>query len=150
MPALFNKVGILDVLNSETLFWVLISTGSFFASSFLAVGFLVLLPEDYFLTGKLVGNKALSNGGISRRPLKLFQQIAGIFCIILGFLLLFIPGQGLVVILVGLMLLDIPRLRTLELKIVRQQKVISTLNRVRVFFGQKPLIVLSHPKIKIN
>jgi hypothetical protein len=52
-----------------------------------------------------------------------------------------VPGQGILTILLGIMLLDFPGKRKLEHKIVSRPKVLSTINKLRHRFG-KPALVL--------
>ena len=52
-----------------------------------------------------------------------------------------VPGQGLLTMLVGLLLLDIPSKRRLELRIVSRPTVLKTINRVRRRFRRPALLV---------
>lgn len=52
-----------------------------------------------------------------------------------------VPGQGLLTILMGIMLLDFPGKRRLELKLVSRPRVLQAINRLRHRFG-KPALVL--------
>jgi|TARA_B110000483_G_C18031019_1_gene478733 hypothetical protein len=47
---------------------------------------------------------------------------------LVGLLLLFLPGQGLLTILIGLMLMNYPGKSRLEQKIVRMPGVLASLN----------------------
>jgi hypothetical protein len=51
-----------------------------------------------------------------------------------------VPGQGVLTMLCGLMLLDIPGKRRLEQRVVRSPRVLRTLNRVRARFQRDPLL----------
>ena len=55
--------------------------------------------------------------------------------------MLFLPGQGVLTILIGLSLLEFPGKRRLEAKIVGQPTVLSTINNMRAKFGKPPLIL---------
>jgi hypothetical protein len=50
-----------------------------------------------------------------------------------------VPGQGLLTIFIGLVLLDVPGKRRVELRIVRVRTIRKALNRVRARFGREPL-----------
>ena len=54
------------------------------------------------------------------------------------------PGQGLLTILVGLLMLDIPGKRRLELAIVRRGPVLGSINKLRARFRRPPLRVDAH------
>lgn len=55
--------------------------------------------------------------------------------------MLVLPGQGLVTILAGLLLLDFPGKFKLERALVRQPAVMNALNWIRVRRGRPPLQV---------
>ena len=71
------------------------------------------------------------------------KNLLGVFLVVLGLLLSLpgVPGQGLLTILLGLVLLDIPGVNTLEHKLMRRPTVINAINRLRGRFG-KPSLVL--------
>ena len=50
-----------------------------------------------------------------------------------------VPGQGFLTILLGIMLLDFPGRRNLELKILTRPQVFKTINKLRHRFGKPPL-----------
>lgn len=67
------------------------------------------------------------------------KNAVGVIFIVAGIAMLVLPGQGIVTILIGLTLVNFPGKRTLECRIVRQKKVLSTINRVRTCAGKPPL-----------
>ena len=50
-----------------------------------------------------------------------------------------VPGQGLLTILLGIMLLDFPGRRKLEVKILSRPQVFKAINKLRHRFGKPPL-----------
>jgi hypothetical protein len=52
-----------------------------------------------------------------------------------------VPGQGILTILLGLMLLDLPGKRAWEQKLVKRPKVLQTINQLRGKFGKPPLVL---------
>jgi hypothetical protein len=50
-----------------------------------------------------------------------------------------VPGQGLITILIGVMLLDFPGKRELERKIISRPAVLSNVNKLRNKFSRPPL-----------
>lgn len=50
-----------------------------------------------------------------------------------------VPGQGLLTILIGLMLVDFPGKRYLEKKLISWPSVLHAVNRLRARFGRQPL-----------
>jgi hypothetical protein len=69
------------------------------------------------------------------------KNVAGMAFLFAGFLMLFLPGQGLLTMLIGVSLMDFPGKRTLERKIVGQPAVLRTINLLREKFNRPPLTV---------
>ena len=60
-----------------------------------------------------------------------FKNILGALFALAGFAMLFFPGQGLITILIGIMLLNFPGKVALQLRIVQQQNVLRAINWMR-------------------
>jgi hypothetical protein len=73
----------------------------------------------------------------------IIKNILGVLLVLLGLLLSLpgIPGQGLLTILIGVMLLNFPGKRRLERRLVSQPKVLAAINALRARFG-KPALML--------
>jgi hypothetical protein len=71
------------------------------------------------------------------------KNVLGVLLVTLGIVMSIpgVPGQGILTILLGIMLLDFPGRRSLELKLVSQPRVLKTINKLRHRFG-KPSLVL--------
>ena len=69
-------------------------------------------------------------------PLGLLLIVVGVILSIPG-----VPGQGLLTIVVGVMLLDIPGKHRLVRAVVRRKGVLKNLNRLRASFGRPPLVI---------
>jgi hypothetical protein len=103
-------------------------------------GLIVALPARYFAEERDLW--------IDRHPVVRWlgligKNVLGVLVIILGVLLSLpgIPGQGLLTIAVGLMLLNLPGKRRLVWHLVRRPGVLRRLNRLRAWFGRPPLVV---------
>jgi hypothetical protein len=101
----------------------------------------VLLPPRYF-----VGQR--STYWTNKPPLLkwlaiLGKNLLGVLIILLGIGLSLpgIPGQGLLTVLIGVMLLSIPGKRRLVRRIVRRPRTLRSMNRLRAWFGRPPLVV---------
>lgn len=90
---------------------------------------LVRLPADHFMRPP------------ERRSLVtwLLRNLFGSLVLLSGFLMLFLPGQGLLTILAGLMLVDFPGKRRLELLVLRQPGIRATVDRIRRRADRLPL-----------
>ncbi len=101
---------------------------------------LVKLPADYFKRNHKTelwsgSHPALRTAGL------IGKNILGVLLLILGILLSIpgVPGQGLLTILLGVMLVDFPGKRRLEQKLLGRPTVTKTINRLRLRFGKPPL-----------
>lgn len=114
-----------------------------FAASLTLVGvLLVKLPPTYFL------DRHQRDLWIDQHPAVRWSGIVlknalGIALIALGALLSLpgIPGQGLLTILLGVMLLDFPGKRRLERRLIGMPRVLDRVNRLRARFGKPPLVL---------
>jgi hypothetical protein len=73
----------------------------------------------------------------------LAKNVLGVLLVVLGVLMSIpgVPGQGILTILLGIMLLDFPGKRSLEYKLVSRPQVLKAINKLRHRFG-KPGLVL--------
>ena len=71
------------------------------------------------------------------------KNIFGLFLVLLGAIMSLpgVPGQGVLTILLGVMLLDFPGKRRLERKLVCRPKVRRAIDRIRARFGKPPLVL---------
>ena len=71
------------------------------------------------------------------------KNILGVFLILLGIILSLpgVPGQGILTILLGLIMLDIPGKRPIEARIIQRPAVLSAVNKLRARYGKPPLVM---------
>ena len=69
----------------------------------------------------------------------IIKNLLGVLFLGAGLIMLFAPGQGVLTILLGLSLLEVPGKRALEIRILRQPAVLRTINRIRARAGRRPL-----------
>ena len=69
------------------------------------------------------------------------KNILGFLLVVVGIILSVpgVPGQGLLTILLGIMLLDFPGRRRLELKLLQRPEIVKTINKLRQRFDKPPL-----------
>jgi len=101
------------------------------ASIFAIPWALCRLPEDYLEPGA-----DSVRYGVARRVLR---NTLGTILVVLGLLMLVLPGQGLLTILVGLTLLDFPRKRRMVARMLLRPRVFHLVNSIRDRFGRPPL-----------
>jgi hypothetical protein len=104
------------------------------------VAMLATLPANYFRDDFNV--TPLRNAGALSLVKRLVKNGIGLVLIVLGALLSLpgIPGQGVLTMLIGLMLVDFPGKRALEKKLVARRGVLETMNRMRAWLGKPPLV----------
>ena len=126
----------------QVLFGVLFSAATFVVSIAVVTLVLVKLPANYFHSSHarefLVERHPLLRavGIFGKNLLGLVLVFAGIIMSLPG-----VPGQGVLTILLGIMLLDFPGKRTLETRIVSRPRVYSAVNSLRSRFGKPPLML---------
>src|SRR4029079_18533741 len=112
-----------------------------FAISLAIVSFiLVKIPPDYFREDP--PNEFWSGRHPAIRLIGIIgKNILGVLLVALGILMSIpgVPGQGILTILLGIMLLDIPGRQKLERKIVSQPRVLKSINKLRHRFGKPEL-----------
>lgn len=132
-------------VSTETLVLLTIFSIVFFIGSLIAIPFiLVRLPADYF--DVRVPRSWMKNHHPVLRILGhvVKNTIGVIFCFV-GFLMLFLPGQGILTMLIGISMLDFPGKRKLEAMLIGRPMVLNTINTMREKFGKPPLVVAPDP-----
>jgi hypothetical protein len=127
---------------SELLWGLALFAVTFVVSLALAVGLLVVLPQRFFVAEK-DGVFLLGHARVVRWTVLILKNLAGLALIVVGIALSLpgIPGQGLLTILAGLVLLDFPGKRRLQRRLVAYPPVLRSANRLRAMFGRPPLVV---------
>ena len=101
--------------------------------------FVAQIPEDYFLSSKRKPSKWQEHKPILRLVVLFGKNIIGFSLIIGGLLMLVLPGQGLLTIVTGLLLINYPGKYKLEQKLVKIPSVFRALNWIRVKAKKPPL-----------
>ncbi|MEW6543691.1 MAG: hypothetical protein AB1411_08770 [Nitrospirota bacterium] len=133
------------LLSRDVLLWLFVLSVVGFVGSLVAIPFiLVRLPPHYFderhpRIWMRDHHPALRLTGLA------IKNAAGIVFLLAGFAMLFLPGQGILTMLIGVSLVDFPGKRYLERKLIGQPSVLGTINKLREKFGRPPLIVKPDP-----
>ena len=92
------------------------------------------IPTDYLITDQ---PRPLVHGW----PVlgRIGRNLLGALLLLMGVLMLALPGQGILTIVVALTLLDFPGKHRLQRRILRQPNVLNTINRLRKRSGRPPL-----------
>jgi Putative transmembrane protein (PGPGW) len=128
-------------VSTETLVALTVLSIVFFVGSLIAIPFiLVRLPADFF--DIRVPRPWMEDHHPVLRVLgHLVKNLVGAIFLFAGFLMLFLPGQGILTMLIGISMLDFPGKRKVEAKLIGQPAVLHALNSMREKFGKPPLII---------
>ena len=113
---------------------------SFFDNLGIVSWILVKLPADHF--SKSRKTKFWSGPRPWLHAAKVIgKNIGGVLLVGLGIVLSLpgVPGQGLLTVLLGIMLLDFPGRHRLEQKLLSKPSIVNSINKLRGRFGKKPL-----------
>ncbi|MCA1818421.1 MAG: hypothetical protein LC746_18945 [Acidobacteria bacterium] len=124
---------------TQVLYGALLFVGTFVVTTAIVFFIVVKLPADYFSPRNRRKFMARWNPA-ARWAAIAGKNVLGLALVAAGVVLSLpgVPGPGLVTILLGVMLLDFPGKRKLQLKIVRQKNVRRELDRIRKKFGKQP------------
>lgn len=126
----------------ETLLWSLAGFSVLiFLGSLLALPVVIArLPSDYFMPPGRRRRKGVKKSVIHALAV-IGKNILGAVLVVLGILMLVLPGQGLLTLAVGIMLLNFPGKYRLERWVVSRGPILNALNWVRKKKQRPPLDV---------
>jgi len=128
-------------VSTETLIWLAALSVVLFIGTLIAIPFiLVRLSADYF--DLRVPRPWMQNHHpVLRIVGHLVKNVSGTVFLFAGFLMLFLPGQGVLTMLIGVSMLDFPGKRKLEAKLISQPAVLSVVNSMRKRRGRPPFVL---------
>jgi hypothetical protein len=128
--------------NEPLLWWLAALSVVTFVGSLLAVPWLVVrIPRDYFAPGATRRLPWADRHPALRLALAIGKNVLGLAFVAAGIVMLVLPGQGILTIVVGIVLLDFPGKQRLLQWIVVQPPVLDSINWLRRRSGREPLIV---------
>jgi hypothetical protein len=115
---------------------------TFTASLGLVSLILVKLPADYFCSHY---DRQLWSGRAPalRITAAIAKNVLGALLIVLGIIMSLpgVPGQGLLTILLGIMLVDFPGKDRLEQRLLQRPAIRNSIDKLRARFGKPPLVL---------
>ena len=122
------------------LIWALIFVGTFFINLAIVSFILVKIPANHFSKTRKTTfwsgpHPMLHAAGV------VGKNIGGLLLVAIGIVLSLpgVPGQGLLTVLLGIMLLDFPGKHRLEQKLLSRPSIVNAINKLRGRFGKDPL-----------
>jgi hypothetical protein len=115
----------------------LLSLGMFLVSLVIFPLIIIFLPHDYFMRPE----PSIATLNPFRIVLRILKNALGCVLIVAGLLMLFLPGQGLLSLLLGLSFLQFPGKRQLELRLLRLPRIRSSVAWVRQKANRRPVLL---------
>ena len=126
--------------HKELIWWVAVFSGVVFVGSLVIVPWLIVrIPSDYFATGRRPRTSFADNHPLLRWSGLILKNLIGVLLMLAGIAMLLLPGQGLLTLAIGLLLLDFPHKHRVERRIIRIQPVWKSINWLRQKAGVGPL-----------
>lgn len=127
--------------HQSLLIWLTsVSIATFFGTILLIPVLLIRMSADYFVRPQRTPIR-LRKHPVARGIFLLIKNILGIVFLIVGIIMLFIPGQGLLTMFIGVSLLNFPGKRKLERRLVFHPKILPVINAIRRKAGRAALVV---------
>lgn len=120
--------------------WLLLLVGLPFVGTLLLVPWLVVqLPADYFHSSYRPTLLWGVSHPVLRWLLHLGKNLLGFVVLLMGIAMLVLPGQGVLTIITGLLLMNFPGKYRFERWLVRQKPVLAAVNWLRRKAGREAL-----------
>jgi hypothetical protein len=118
--------------NDAILWWLFAGSLTLFLLTPLAVGWIVVrMPADYFTKEEHRPLGSWEKTPAIRIPLLALKNLLGVVLLVAGLLMLMMPGQGLITVLIGVMLIDFPGKFRLQRWLVTRRQVWRSINWLR-------------------
>lgn len=149
LEALFqNTIAWLDA-HSVWVWWLAIVSLVMFIGTLIALPVLVVkIPEDYFVHEHRDQQAWEHYPPFFRVLLLIGKNLLGAVLVIAGLLMLVLPGQGLLTIFIGLLLVNFPGKYRLEKWLVTRTPVLKAANWLRQKANHAPIQVSEGPATK--
>lgn len=136
----------MEALFSHEVLWSLfvLSIVGFIGSLIVIPFVLVRLPPQYFDV-RYPRTWMKEHHPVLRWVGLILKNVVGVVFFLAGVAMLFLPGQGLLTMLIGLSMVDFPGKHCLESKLMGRPTVLKTINALRHKFGRPPLTVAGDP-----
>jgi hypothetical protein len=127
-------------LHPALLAWTAALSLLMFVSTPVAIGWILIrLPKNYFTAEREVRAAAWHQHPLLRPFVWVVKNVAGIVLLAAGLVMLVTPGQGLLTIVVGLMLINFPGKTRFERWLATRPPVWQSINWLRARAGQDSL-----------
>lgn len=117
------------------------SFGLFLISVAVIPWVVIKIPANYFDQKRRIKISKNSQHPLLAQLLNGIRNLLGFSLIVLGLLMLILPGQGILTILIGLFLMNFPGKYKLERKLISMPKILKSLNWIRHKANKEPFVL---------
>ncbi len=122
------------------MWWLALGSVVTFVGTLVLMPILVIrIPDDYFLANRRRVSSWRRMHPLPGIALLVAKNVCGGVFVVAGIAMLVLPGQGILTILIGVMLLNFPGKYRLERSFARTKPVARSINWIRAMAGQPPL-----------
>jgi hypothetical protein len=126
--------------HEELAWWMFaLSVATFLGGMIVVPILLARMPSDYFLHPRRIAAPFSQHHPALRISVLIIKNLLGVLFVLFSIPQLAGPGQGVLTLLIGVSLLDVPGKRRLELWLVRLPRVLRAINWVRRKADRPPL-----------
>ncbi len=133
--------------------WLEAHTGAIVVASLATfVATLAVIPvlvarmrADYFVHTQPDASSWGGQHPLVRGAILAVKNLVGAVFALMGLVMLFTPGQGILTLLIGISLMNFPGKRRLELRVARLPAVLKSMNWIRHKAGRPPLEMPADP-----
>jgi hypothetical protein len=137
MDSIFSRTA-LPLLDSVLKWLVPVSVLTFFLSLFLIPWFIGRLSETCFLHVSSPETDRPKKYTLTALFIIIFRNVCGIVLFLAGTAMLFLPGQGVLTMLIGLLLLSFPGKQKIIHSLIHRKMTRQSLDWIRKKRGRKP------------
>ena len=128
--------------NDTLLWWLAAGSALLLLSSLVVVPWtLAVIPADHFSHRTRTNPQWAGRHPAAWILFLVIKNAVGLLLVVVGILLLFLPGQGILSIIAGVELMNIPGKYRLVRWLIRRPVVLRSINWLRRRAGRDPLIV---------
>jgi hypothetical protein len=122
--------------------WLVAGSAILFLASLVVLPLIVVrIPQDYFTHTRRPRPTWIPKHGLLRIMALVLKNLGGVVLIVAGMAMLVLPGQGLLTVLVGVLLIDFPGKYRLERWLVSRGHTLRGINWLRRRANREPLVI---------
>ena len=145
----YNKITtyLMGTFGPNFIFFTILLTTAASIACFIVISYIITqMYKRYFTRKKISGDDSSETPHLTSMNssvtyvVKIAKIIVGVFLLVCGIVMLFLPGQGLITMLIGLSLIPFPGKNKIEQNFLSRKSVRSSLNWIRIKANKDPFI----------